>query len=106
MKVHTFAALLLMTLFLVACSDDEGWIVIQNDIDSPLVSVSIDACGTGPGPNLLQGGQIASGDDESFRVSFGCYDVRAVTADDRFANWQVNVGRSDRRIVLFTQSIE
>jgi hypothetical protein len=99
-----YAAMLVLLLPIAGCDGGEGWIVLHNQIGSPITSVSIAPCGTqDPGPDQLAGAQIPAGGSESFRVRFGCHRVLALFPDGRFAEWSADVNRSSRRVELFTQ---
>jgi hypothetical protein len=104
--MRTLRPLLLFLLLapVLGCGDDRGWIMLQNDTASDVVSVSIDPCGgAAPGPDRLGAGRIAPGAREGFRVDFGCYDVLAVTQDGMEGRWQVGVNSDEPTVVLYAR---
>jgi hypothetical protein len=91
MKLRTILLSLLL-LPLAACGTAEGLILIHNEIEFPVTTVTIDACGaTAPGPNRLDGGEIAPGGMESFAVGLGCWEVVASEPRGRRANWTIEL---------------
>lgn len=91
-KPLRLALLTAVALSLGACSDDAGpggmmfvnpsTIIVQNELEGPIIFFFARSCGTTDwGPDLLPAdpatGTIQPGEDRSFTVEAGCYDLRA-----------------------------
>lgn len=91
-KSWRVALLAAVALSLGACSDDAGpggmmfvnpsTIIVANELGGPVIFFNVRSCGTTDwGPDLLPSdpttGTIQPGEDRSFTVEAGCYDLRA-----------------------------
>jgi hypothetical protein len=104
MSAFRSLAICLLLLPVAGCEVDEGWIEIRNNTGRAIVSVTIDPCGAStPGSNRLGTGSIPDGEEEAFRVDFGCYEVNVLTADGLPGFWEVGIGSDDRRVILFAE---
>ncbi len=91
-------------LFIGGCDVEEGWIVLQNDTGRAITSLTIARCGeTEPVPNRLGMGSIPDGEEASFRVEFGCYEVNVLTADGLPGRWEVVLHDGARRVTLYAR---
>jgi len=80
----------LAALLPIACGDDGGLdvctdtcITVSNVSTLTINEVNFTACGvSGWGSNRLGGGEIEPGEERSWSVTAGCFDVQAVAPDD------------------------
>ncbi len=91
---------LLAALAMVACGDDGGvevctgtCITVSNVSTLTVTEVNYTACGvSGWGANRLGSGEIGPGEERSWAVTAGCFDVQAVAEVDGWFCGQAEYG--------------
>jgi hypothetical protein len=107
-------ACLLAGLSMAACGDDGGLevctgtcITVSNASTMAVDEVNYTACGvSGWGANRLGSGEIAPGDERSWAVTPGCYDIQAVAEVDGWYCGHATYGRevveNTTEVLVFT----